>query len=166
MPVWIENVRHWITLDNFQKSSLLSRSVLLEVKKLGLLSTSRSPAAFHEGRTEGDRVGLEMVWETTEESFFQNIRSGDKPSYAVGDALWQLERTPSKSDFLKFAQVEWSQWTRTYRDNASPRAALFTRVTASSHGRLSFRPVLVTTAHAQSSLPSPFSVGMKLLFTP
>ena len=27
---------------------------------------------------------------------------------------------------------------------------------ASSHGRLSFRPVLVTTAHALSSLPSPF----------
>ena len=34
---------------------------------------------------------------------------------------------------------------------------------ASSHGRLSFRPVLVTAAHAQSSLPSPVSVGMKLL---
>ena len=71
MPVRIENVRHWITLDNFQKSSLLSRSVLLEVKKLGLLSISRSPAAFHVCRTESDRVGLEMVWETTEESFFK-----------------------------------------------------------------------------------------------
>ena len=58
-------------------------------------------------------------------AFFQNIRSGDSSSYAVGDALWQLERTPSRSDFLKFAQAE---WTRTYRDNASARAALFTRV--------------------------------------
>ena len=139
---------------------------MLEVNKLSLLSISRSPSAFHVCRTESDRVGLEMVWETTEESFFQNIRSGDSPSYAVGDALRQLERTPSRSDFLIFAQVEWSQRTRTYRDNASARAALFTRVTASSHGRLSFRPVLVTTAHAQSSLPSPFSVGMKLLFSP
>ena len=62
---------------------------------------------------------------TTEESFFQNIRLGDSLSYAVGDALSQLERTPSRSDFLKFAQAE---WTRTYRDNASARAALFTRV--------------------------------------
>ena len=46
-------------------------------------------------------------------------------SSAVGDALWQLESTLSRSDFLKFAQAE---WTRTYRDNASARAALFTRV--------------------------------------
>ena len=39
---------------------------------------------------------------------------------------------------------------------------------ASSHGRLrfSYRPVIGTTANAQSSLSSPFSVGMKLLFTP
>ena len=98
-----------------------------------------------------------MVWGTTEESFFQNIRLGDSPSYAVGDALRQLERTPSRSDFLKFAQAE---WTRTYRDNASARAALFTRVQseqpcspASSHGRLSFRPVIVTTAHAHAVKP-------------
>ena len=66
-----------------------------------------------------------LVWGNTEESFFQNIRSGDSPSYAVGDALWQLERTPSRSDFLKFAQAK---WTRTYLDNASARAALFTCV--------------------------------------
>ena len=73
-------------------------------------------------------VGLKvtvLVWRTTEESFFQNIRLGDSPSYAVGDALWQLERTPSRSDFLKFAQAD---WTRTYRDNASARAALFTHI--------------------------------------
>ena len=31
---------------------------------------------------------------------------------------------------------------------------------ASSHGRLRFRPVIVTTAHAQSSQSSPFSVGI------
>ena len=78
---------------------------------------------------KSDRVGLEVqaTWfgEHRKSPFFQNIRFGDSPSYAVGDALWQLERTPSRSDFLKFAQAE---WTRTYRDNASARAALFTRV--------------------------------------
>ena len=88
-----------------------------------------------------------MVWGTTEESFFQNIRLGDSPSYAVGDALWQLERTPSRSDFLKFAQAE---WTRTYRDNASARAALFTRVQSR---KAKFRPVIVTTAHAHAVKP-------------
>ena len=76
----------------------------------------------------------------------------------MGDAPWELERTRSRSDFLIFAQAE---WTRTYRDNASARAALFTRVTNSR-----FRPVIVTTAHARSIFSSPFSVGMKLLFTP
>ena len=78
---------------------------------------------------KSDRVGLEVqaTWfgEHRKSPFFQNIRFGDSPSYAVGDALWQLERTPSRSDFLKFAPAE---WTRTYRDNASARAALFTRV--------------------------------------
>ena len=37
---------------------------------------------------------------------------------------------------------------------------------ASSHGRLRFKLVIVTTAHAQSSLLAPFSVGKKLLFPP
>ena len=53
----------------------------------------------------------------------QNIRSSDSPYYAVGEALWQLERTRSRSDFLKFAQAE---WTLTSRDIASARAPLFT----------------------------------------
>ena len=67
-------------------------------------------------RTESDRVGVEMQakWfgklrKPKSPFFLQNILSGDSPSYAVGDALLQLERNPSRSDFLKFAQVEWSQ---------------------------------------------------------
>ena len=88
-----------------------------------------SPAAFHVCRSKSDRVGLvvQATWfgELRKSPFFQNIRLGDSLSYVVGDALWQLERTPSRSDFLKFAQAE---WTRTYQDNASARAALFIRV--------------------------------------
>ena len=59
------------------------------------------------------------------ESLFPNIRTGDSPYFAVVEALWHVEKSRSTSEFLKFAQAE---WTKTYRDDASARAALFTRV--------------------------------------
>ena len=102
------------------------------------------------------------LWKLVRRVLFQNIRSGDSPYYAVGDALWQSERTRSRSYFLKFAQAE---WTRIYRDIASSEQPC-SPGPASSHGRLRFRPVIVTTVNAQSSLSAPFSVGMKLLFAP
>ena len=107
------------------------------------LLLSSSPAAFHVCRTESDRVGLEMqatcFGKTSPKSAFFFFKTSDPGSsdslyYAVGDALWQLEITRSRSYFLKFAQAE---WTWTYRDNVrtrATRAALFTRPSPVTEG--------------------------------
>ena len=104
-------------------------------------------------------LGLEKL---VRRAYFQNIRSGDSPYYAVGDALWRLERTRSRSDFLKLLKPNGHGLTRIMPAPEQPCSPV------SSHGRLRFGPVIVTTARAQSSLSSPFSVlvGMKLIFTP
>ena len=71
-----------------------------EAKWLSLFLYS-SPAAFHVCRTKSDRVGLEVqaTWfgELRKNPFFKTSDLGDSPSYAMGDALWQLERTSSRS---------------------------------------------------------------------
>ena len=52
-----------------------------------------------------DRVGFEMQATLfgkarPKESFFQNIRTGDSPYFAVVEALWQVEKSRSRSEFL------------------------------------------------------------------
>ena len=80
----------------------------------------------------------------------------------MGDALWQLERTRSRLDFLNLLKPNGHGLTS--RIMPAPEQPCSH---ASSHGRLKFRPVIVTTAHAESSLsPSVLGWDEAATFTP
>ena len=118
----------------------MSEAFALKLRGSLFFSPALDPAAFHVCRTESDV----LVWSC-------------KPL-----ALWQLEKTRSRSHFLKLLKSNGHGLTGIMAAPEQPCSL------ASSHGRQRFRSMIVTTAHAQSSLSFPFSVldGMKQIFTP
>ena len=109
-------------------------------------------------RTESDRVGWRCkplgLGKRVRRVFFHNIRSGDSPYYAVGDALWELVKE------LQAGQTS----CYLLKPNGHGLTGILPAPElpcspAASHRRLRFRPVRVTTAHVQSILSSPLSVG-------
>ena len=119
---------------------------------------------FHVCRTESDRVGLEM------QATWFGKTSPKSPFFKTSDpATVRITQWEMLFGSWKELEAGWTSWNL-----LQPNCGLTGIMPApeqpcspaSSHGRLRFRPVIVTTAHAQSSLSSPFSVGIKLLFTP